>query len=654
MRARYLVRRRRVGFATRTLDQTPRMPVDTALLEALLLPVPGDNPAGRDLRYDPRYDQVKEARREDLELPPGGLATDRKVADWQHVVKLSAQLLSAETKDLQLAAWLSEALLKRDGLSGLITGLESLRSILERYWDHCYPAWDEDDPELRAGPLVWVGSKLEVPVRQTAIAPGGVSLLDYQASRVVPSEADAEGNRDKRVARAEALGDGKRSPEEVDGAIAGAPKAFYKTLLAETDAALAATVALEKASDERFGRDAPSFGRLRSALDDIRRTAAPILAQKLIDDPDPIVEEPVAGEDGAAGAAADGPLAPEPVSVADAAARVATAARFLRKQDPTNPAPYLMLRGLRWGELRATAPDVQPKLLEAPPTAVRSRLKALMLDGKWSDLLEQCETVMATPNGRGWLDLQRYVVTACDRLGASYDGVATAVRAELHVLLAALPQLPEMTLMDDAPTANRETRDWLDAQGIGSPESGNGTAANSGADAADSEILDQTASLAAALGEEDATSEHGGLRSGVRRRTASARSAGAAERDPFVTARGELAQGRPNRAIELLVSELARERSPRGRFVRQTQVAYVMVEAGLDAVARPILEKLISTIDERGLEDWESGPLVAQPMALLCRVLDRLGDGSGDRDGLYLRICRLDPLQAIALQRPNA
>jgi type VI secretion system protein ImpA len=121
-----------------------------------------------------------------------------------------------------------------------------------------------------------------------------------------------------------------------------------------------------------------------------------------------------------------------------------------------------------------------------------------------------------------------------------------------------------------------------------------------------------------------------------------------------VSARGELAQGRPNRAIELLVSELARERSPRGRFVRQTQVAYVMVEAGLDAVARPILEKLISTIDERGLEDWESGPLVAQPMALLCRVLDRLGDGSGDRDGLYLRICRLDPLQAIALQRPNA
>jgi type VI secretion system protein ImpA len=628
-----------------------RMPVDTALLEALLAPVPGDNAAGRDLRYDPRYDQVKEARREDLELPAGGLATERKVADWPQVVKLSSQLISTETKDLQLTAWLTEALLKRDGLTGLTTGLEALRGVLDRYWDGCYPAWDEDDPELRAGPLDWVGSKLDVSVRQTAVAPGGVSLLDFQTSRSIPSEGEAEGNREKRTAREEALADGKRSPEDVDGAIAGAPKAFYKALIAETDAAFATAAALEKATDERFGRDAPSFAKLRSALEDIRRVAAPILAQKLIDDPDPIVEEAV-GEDGT-GVVADGPLAPEPVSVADAAQRVAVAARFLRKHDPTNPAPYLMLRGFRWGELRVRAPEIEPKLLEAPPTAVRSRLKGLMLDGKWSDLLEQCETVMATPQGRGWLDLQRYVLTACDRLGGSYDGVAAGVRAELRTLLTALPQLREMTLMDDAPTANGETQDWLDGQGLGPRDTDAVPLADgNGAGAADTEIADQTEALEAALAEEDATSEHGGLRSGPRRRPSPGHSVAA--RDPFATARGELAQGRPNRAIELLVAELARERSPRGRFVRQTQIAYVMVEAGLDAVARPILEKLVSTIDDRGLEDWESGPLVAQPMSLLCRVLDRLADGSGDRDGLYLRICRLDPLQAIALQRQNA
>ena len=84
----------------------------------------------------------------------------------------------------------------------------------------------------------------------------------------------------------------------------------------------------------------------------------------------------------------------------------------------------------------------------------------------------------------------------------------------------------------------------------------------------------------------------------------------------------------------------------------ETQLAFVMVEAGMHAVARPILEQLVKVVDERALEAWEAGPLVAQPMALLVRVIDALEDGDAyeQRRELYLRVCRLDPLQAIALQ----
>ena len=136
------------------------MPVDTALLEALLAPDARRQPRGRDLRYDPRYDQVKEARREDLDLPPGGLATERKVADWPQVVKLSGQLLANETKDLQLGGVAYGSAAEARGLAG--TGDRArigARGILDRYWERCYPEWDEDDPELRAGPLEWVGSR---------------------------------------------------------------------------------------------------------------------------------------------------------------------------------------------------------------------------------------------------------------------------------------------------------------------------------------------------------------------------------------------------------------------------------------------------------------------------------------------------------------
>ena len=630
------------------------MPINAALVDALLTPVPGDNAAGQDLRYDPRYDKVKDARREDMELPAGGLATERKLADWPQVIALSTQLLEKETKDLQLAAWLTEALLKRDGLSGLATGLGILKGLLASFWETCYPELDEEDLELRTGPLEWIGSRLDVPARMIAVASDGLQFVEYAVSRSIPTEQEAERHEDNTLKRREAAEQGKRLPEEVDRSIAATGKAFYKALVADAKLAQDALDALEITADERFGRDAPAFTKLRAALEEMARMAAQTLAVKLETDPDPVEEVPLGGDEVGAYAppegwsAGEGGMPVEPVNAADAAARVAAAARFLRKQDPTNPAPYLMLRGLRWGELLATPGDVEPKLLDAPPTPSRAKLKTLLLDGRWADLLEQGESLMASPQGRGWLDLQRYALTACTQLGGSYAAVGAAIRGELRALLAALPHLPEMTLMDDTPTANDETRAWLEAEGL------HGAAAN-GDGAADVEFGDGSETLNDALAQDDETAEHGGLArtNGGRRRPRVATGGNAAARDPFTQARAELTAGRPNKAIELLVAELARERSPRGRFVRQTQIAWVMVEGNLAAVARPILEKLVAEIDERQLETWESGPLVAQPLALLCRVIDKLEDSyaADQRTELYLRVCRLDPLQAIALQR---
>src|SRR5207342_3599499 len=132
-------------------------------------------------------------------------------------------------------------------------------------------------------------------------------------------------------------------------------------------------------------------------------------------------------------------LAAEPTSRNDATSRIVGAAKYLRRTDPFNPAAYLLLRGLRWGELRASA-TLEPKLLEAPPTSVRTTLKGLLLDSRWPELLEACEGVMGTGQGRGWLDLQRYALTACDALGSDYFAVATAMRGALRALLTDLPQ----------------------------------------------------------------------------------------------------------------------------------------------------------------------------------------------------------------------
>ena len=111
----------------------------------------------------------------------------------------------------------------------------------------------------------------------------------------------------------------------------------------------------------------------------------------------------------------------------------------------------MMLRALRWGELRAQAPEPDPRLLVAPPPTSRMQLRTLMLDAKWPDLLEAAEMTMASTAGRGWLDLQRYALRAVDELGAEYAAVGSAIRSELRALLREVPTLVDMTIDGRSP-----------------------------------------------------------------------------------------------------------------------------------------------------------------------------------------------------------
>ena len=96
------------------------------LREDLLTPIPGENPSGADIRYDNKlliYDKIKEARRQDDDLAQGEWEHERKTAQFPQVVKLAQETLAEKSKDLQLAAWLTEALLHTEGYSGLRQGI---------------------------------------------------------------------------------------------------------------------------------------------------------------------------------------------------------------------------------------------------------------------------------------------------------------------------------------------------------------------------------------------------------------------------------------------------------------------------------------------------------------------------------------------------
>ncbi|MFW5905061.1 MAG: type VI secretion system domain-containing protein, partial [bacterium] len=115
-------------------------------------------------------------------------------------------------------------------------------------------------------------------------------------------------------------------------------------------------------------------------------------------------------------------------------------------------------------------------------------------------------------------------------------------------------------------------------------------------------------------------------------------------------ARNQIRAGNPQKAIRLLLDAASREDSARERFLRRSEATQIMVSQGMESVALPILRQMMDQVERHELEEWEAGETVARTMALLYQCMDRLGEDPGLKEELYLRICRLDPMQGMSLE----
>lgn len=230
----------------------------------LMQPIAGSDPCGEDASFSDAYDRIREARRaDDASLSQGDWQTELKTADWRAAAELAAEVLQSQSKDLQAAVWLGEALIARHGLAGAADAMDVLHGLLDTYWDGLHPRPDGDDLEERASKLAWFNSYGGLALKKaplTASAPY-VTLIDWQDSREVDNLA-----RQNAAAYQEALDAGKPTGESVDKAIEGSGPGFVSDTLAAVDAAQAAFDRLQALVDQRFGRQAPSLADLGDGL----------------------------------------------------------------------------------------------------------------------------------------------------------------------------------------------------------------------------------------------------------------------------------------------------------------------------------------------------------------------------------------------------
>lgn len=334
-------------------------------LEALLKPISDDNPTGEYMRYSGVYDEIGEARREDDVLGQEDVQSELKVAEYPKVVELAVPVIEKESKDLQISAWLSEALVKLHGFTGLRDSLKLLVGLQEKFWEGLFPEIDEGDMEGRANALAWMDKTNAVSIQEAPITDGeGYSFLDYLDSKKydIPDNLemlDTAEQQKYKALMAEATKNDKVTADRWKNAISQSRRAFYEELNVAIEECYEELKKLNLVIEEKFDRNqAPSLPNLKKALDNIKERTDKLLEKKREEEPDEVTEEEIIGEDGevieGGQGGGRGSLSSTKGAIQnrkEALRRLSELAEFFRKTEPHSPVSHLVTRAVKWGNM---------------------------------------------------------------------------------------------------------------------------------------------------------------------------------------------------------------------------------------------------------------------------------------------------------------
>lgn len=275
-------------------------------IDALLTPISPERPSGEDLRYTEVHDQIKEARRTDDLLAQGEWRTDVKTSDWRKVIQLCSDALTERSKDLQVAVWLTEALLQQQGYGGLANGIELVHRLIEDFWPTLHPLMDDGDMEYRIGPLALLNEKLpgvlcQVPVCDPECS-RGYHYYQWEESRLVGFNQGLD--KEQRKRRELLIEEGKISGEDFSAAVNAGSLVFYQNAVAQLARCREALDALDAVVTEKCSPNPPGFRQLMEAIDKCAHLVERIYNDKqkseVPPDDDPVAAPPSPAGDSAA------------------------------------------------------------------------------------------------------------------------------------------------------------------------------------------------------------------------------------------------------------------------------------------------------------------------------------------------------------------
>ncbi|MBI4746864.1 MAG: type VI secretion system protein TssA [Acidobacteria bacterium] len=344
--------------------------------ELFFKPISTESPCGEDLRFTFDYDALMEARRSDNQFADT-IGGNLKTADWDEVYELGTRLLTTETKDLQIAVWMVEAMINLQGLMGLRDGLKLVEGIMSRFWGYLHPQPDDDnDFEGRANALSWMDREVSLLITQIPFSQGVSNHIysfaqwkEAEKYKLPDTSFGLSGDEQMKYEemKAEAEAEGKITSEQWKLGETTTSREFYQTLFSILGECKSAFLELDRVIDDRFGRYAPGLNNLKKTLTEMQDLVTRVLKDKgclpgattspaqagqtapssqLANNTFPSVNGQVTSSI-ETGGAQYGPLR----SRQDALKMLADVATYYRQAEPHSPIPYLIERAIRWSNL---------------------------------------------------------------------------------------------------------------------------------------------------------------------------------------------------------------------------------------------------------------------------------------------------------------
>lgn len=361
-------------------------------LEALLAPLPGDAPAGIDMREDfspqSAYYRLRDARAEaraaeraadtpDADQAGAGGQDAPMPPQWRTVRDLSMKVLTEQSKDLEVASWLTEALVRIDGLIGLAAGAKLIAGLTEAFWDsNLYPVPDEDGIATLVGPVAGLNGvggdgTLTQPLRKITLWQrpdgSGFGFWQYEQSVELASISDPARLEARLRAGVVPFDDMEREARSVGVASLGA-------LREQASEALQAWQAMSDVLDARAGADSPPTSRIRDLLQQVGEVAtkyAPAGAEEATGTalavPDGTTALRVAPATGM-------PVSADGATREDMLRQLSQISDFFRRTEPHSPLAYTLEEAVRRGRMS------WPELLEeiVPDPMARSAIQTAL------------------------------------------------------------------------------------------------------------------------------------------------------------------------------------------------------------------------------------------------------------------------------------